>query len=96
MVILPVRPSYSNAAIKLRKKVRKLAIYEAPYALGGAAIKAAKAYDRQLKKLLASGRNGDAVALFVRNVGVSDKQIQAMKQHAYVARIGSHGPDLSV
>ena len=69
-----------EAAIKLRKKVRKLAIYEAPYVLDSAAIKAANTYDRQLKKLLASGRNGDAVALFVRNVGVSDKQIQAMKK----------------
>ena len=26
-----------------------------------------------------SGRNGDAVALFIRSVGVSDKQIQAMR-----------------
>jgi pimeloyl-ACP methyl ester carboxylesterase len=69
-----------NAAIKLRKKVRKIAIYEAPYSLDAAARKAAKAYNRELKKLLASGRNGDAVALFVRNVGVSDKQIQAMKR----------------
>ena len=69
-----------NAAIKLRKKVKKIAIYEAPYSLGGDAIKAAKEYDRQLKKLLASGHKGDAVALFVRNVGVSDKQIQAMKR----------------
>jgi pimeloyl-ACP methyl ester carboxylesterase len=69
-----------NAAIKLRKKVRKLAIYEAPYSLDGNASKAAKQYNRQLKKLLASRRNGDAVALFVRNVGVSDKQIQAMKR----------------
>ena len=69
-----------EAAIKLRKQIKKLAIYEAPYSLDGDASKAAKEYDRQLKKLLASGRNGDAVALFVRNVGVSDKQIQAMKR----------------
>src|SRR5438477_117862 len=34
----------------------------------------------KLAKLLASGRNGDAVALFVRSVGVSDKQVQAMKR----------------
>ena len=69
-----------NAAIKLRKHIKKLAIYEAPYSLDKDAIKASKAYDRQLKKVLASGRKGDAVALFVRNVGVSDKQIQAMKR----------------
>jgi pimeloyl-ACP methyl ester carboxylesterase len=69
-----------QAANKLNKQVRKLAIYEAPYALDGDASKAAKEYYRVLKKLLASGRNGDAVALFVRSVGVSDKQVQAMKR----------------
>ena len=69
-----------EAAIKLRKQVRKLAIYEAPYALDGDARRAAKEYNRQLKKLLKSGRNGDAVALFVRHVGVSDRQIQAMRR----------------
>src|SRR5438876_10544376 len=68
-----------EAAIKLRKQVRKLAIYEAPYALDGDARKAAKEYDRLLKKLLRSARNGDAVALFIRSVGVSDRQIQAMR-----------------
>jgi len=69
-----------EAAIKLRKQVRKLAIYEAPYALDGNARKAAKEYYEMLKKTLASGRNGDAVALFIRSVGVSDKQIQAMRR----------------
>ena len=69
-----------EASIKLRKQVKKLAIYEVPYSLSGADSKAAKEYYRRLKKLLTSGRNGDAVALFVRNVGVSDKQIQAMKR----------------
>jgi len=69
-----------QAAIKLRKKVRKLAIYEAPYSLDGDARKAASEYYGQLKKLLKDGRKGDAVALFVRSVGVSDKQIQAMKR----------------
>jgi len=69
-----------EAAINLRKQVRKLAIYEAPFALDDDARKAAKEYNRLLKKLLVSGRNGDAVALFVRSVGVSDKQIQAMRR----------------
>jgi pimeloyl-ACP methyl ester carboxylesterase len=69
-----------EAANKLNKQVRKLAIYEAPYALDSDANKAAKEYNSLLKKLLASGRNGDAVALFVRSVGVSDKQVQAMKR----------------
>jgi len=69
-----------NAAIKVRKQVKKLAIYEAPYSLDAASRKVAKEYDGQLKKLLALGRKGDAVALFVRNVGVSAKQVQAMKR----------------
>lgn len=69
-----------ETAIKLRKQIRKLAIYEAPYALDGDTRKAAKEYYGALKKLLASGRNGDAVALFIRSVGVSDKQIRALRR----------------
>src|SRR2546428_12018977 len=69
-----------EAAIKLRKQVRKLAIYEAPYALDGDASKAAREYNVLLKKLLKSGRNADAVALFLKFLGVSDKQIQAMRR----------------
>jgi pimeloyl-ACP methyl ester carboxylesterase len=68
-----------QATFKLRKQVRKLAIYEAPYALDCDARKAAKEYYRLLKRLLTSRRNGDAVALFIRFVGVSEKQIQAMR-----------------
>ena len=69
-----------EVAIKLPNKIKKIAIYEATYTLTGDAREAAKKYNKQLKELLASGRNGDAVALFVRHVGVSDKQIQAMKR----------------
>jgi len=69
-----------ETAIESDKKVKKLAIYEAPYAMDDNASKAAKEYDRKLKKLIASGRNGDAVALFMRIAGVSDKQIQAMRR----------------
>jgi pimeloyl-ACP methyl ester carboxylesterase len=69
-----------EAAIELGGRVKKLAIYEAPYATDGEARKAAIDYDVQLKKLIAEGHNGDAVALFMRLVGVSDNQIQAMKR----------------
>ncbi len=48
--------------------------------LDGDARKTAKEYNVRLKKLLKSGRNADAVALFIRLVGVSDKQIQAMRR----------------
>jgi pimeloyl-ACP methyl ester carboxylesterase len=69
-----------EAAVKLGKQVSKLAIYEAPYALDAPARKAAQDYDRRLENLLASKRNGDAVALFIKAVGVSDRQIQAIKK----------------
>jgi pimeloyl-ACP methyl ester carboxylesterase len=68
------------AAVKLRKQVAKLAIYEAPYALDGNARKAAIEYYTALKEALSAGHDGDAVALFVRSVGVSDKQVRAMRQ----------------
>jgi len=69
-----------QAASNLGVQVRKLAIYEVPYTVDSNATKAANEYDKTLKKLLKSGRNSDAVALFIRAVGVSDKQIQAMKR----------------
>lgn len=69
-----------EAAVKLREHVRKLAIYEAPYALDGDAREAAREYNILLKKLLKSGRNADAVALFLKFLGMSDKQIQAMRR----------------
>ncbi len=69
-----------QAANKLRKQVGKLAIYEAPYSVHDDARKAAGEYYRKLKKLLKDGRKGDAVALFIRSVGVSDKQLQALKR----------------
>ena len=69
-----------SAAVKLRKQITKLAIYEAPFALDSKARKAAKEYLFALKEALSSGHKGDAVALFVRSVGVSDQQIQAMRK----------------
>jgi pimeloyl-ACP methyl ester carboxylesterase len=69
-----------TAAAKLAKQVKKLAIYEVPYSLDDAARQSAKKYAASLKKLLAGGKKGDAVALFVGHVGVTEKQIAAMKK----------------
>ncbi len=69
-----------EAVIKLGKKIKKLAIYEVPYALDNKARNDANEYHKALKKLLAAGRKDNAVALFVRSVGVSDKQLQALKR----------------
>ena len=69
-----------EAAIKLGKKVRKVAIYEVPYTLHAKERQEASEYYKRLKKSLGSGHRGEAVALFIRSVGESDKQIQALKR----------------
>ena len=69
-----------KTAIKVPKQVKKIAIYEVPYSVEEASRKAATEYYKQLNRLLKAGLNGEAVALFVKSVGVSDKQIQAMKK----------------
>ena len=54
-----------EAAIKLGDKVKKLAMYEAPYNNDETARQAWREYVKQLRELLAAGRNSDAVGLFM-------------------------------
>lgn len=68
------------AAKKLGSKVKKLALYELPYNSEAAAQKDAEAYRKTLVCFIAEDKPGDAVALFVKSVGVTDKQIAAMKR----------------
>src|SRR6266508_1390467 len=58
-----------EAALKLGGKVKKLAMYEAPYNDEDEAKRAWKKYTTQLTTLLAANRPGDAVALFMKLVG---------------------------
>src|SRR5512143_2485006 len=69
-----------ETALKLGKKIRKMAIYEVPYTTHAKERKDATEYYQKLKKSLAAGRRGDAVAIFVQSVGVSKKQDEAMKR----------------
>lgn len=69
-----------EAATKLHDHIKKIAIYEAPYALSSEAQKAAKVYNTSLKKLLSAGKRDDAVALFMQYIGVTANQINAMKK----------------
>ena len=69
-----------ETAILLGKQIKKLAIYEVPYAVDDAAIRAAKDYNKKLKALLSGGHKDDAIALFMQYIGVSDKQTQAMNR----------------
>jgi pimeloyl-ACP methyl ester carboxylesterase len=68
------------AAAKLGKIVKGLALYELPYNSDPSAQEATQAYRKELVRLLSEDKRGEAVALFVKSVGVTDKQIAAMER----------------
>jgi pimeloyl-ACP methyl ester carboxylesterase len=70
-----------EAAIQLGDKVKKLAMYEAPYNDDDTARQAWREYTKQLGELLAADRKGDAVGLFMMLVGVPADQVEGMHQH---------------
>jgi pimeloyl-ACP methyl ester carboxylesterase len=69
-----------EAAAALGPKVSRLAIYEVPYDGTEAGMKSWRKYRSELADLVAAGRRGDAVALFMRFVGASEEGIAAMRQ----------------
>ncbi len=68
-----------ETAIRLGGKVKKLALYEAPYNDDPKAQSAWNAYIKELGRLLAADRRGDAVALFMKYLGTPDAQIESMR-----------------
>lgn len=70
-----------EATIKLGNKVKKLAMYEAPYNDDEAARQAWKAYRKQLADVLAQGHPGDALALFMMLVGMPADHLDRARQH---------------
>jgi pimeloyl-ACP methyl ester carboxylesterase len=72
-----------EAAVELGDKVKKLAMYEAPYNDDAQAKLAWREYIKQLTELLAADRRGDAAALFMKSTGMPDEQIEGMR-HAPV------------
>ncbi len=70
-----------EAALALGGKVKKLAMYEAPYNGDDDARQAFKEFRKQLKEVLATGRRGDAVALFMTLLGVPADQLDGMRQY---------------
>lgn len=70
-----------EAAVKLGNKVKKLAMYEAPYNSDGDARKAWMEYRRQLTELLNTGNRGGALALFMMLTGMPVDQVPEMREH---------------
>jgi pimeloyl-ACP methyl ester carboxylesterase len=69
-----------KAAQKLDDKVKGLALYELPYDADPIAQEKSESYSSELRQMLDANEHGKAVALFVKSVGVSDKQIAAMER----------------
>ena len=69
-----------ETAIKLGSKIKKLAIYEAPYNSDQTTTEEWKEYTRKLKELLVAGRRGDMAALFMAFVGTPIEQIEGMRK----------------
>ncbi len=69
-----------EATIKLGHKVKKLALYEAPYDSDDARKVAFRTYRRQLEEVLAAGRPGDALGLFMLFVGMPPEHLEGARR----------------
>jgi pimeloyl-ACP methyl ester carboxylesterase len=70
-----------EAAIELGNKIEKLAMYEAPYNSDEAARQAWIVYRKELNELVAAGRAGDAVGLFMMLTGMPAEHLPGMRRH---------------
>ncbi len=69
-----------EATIKLGHKVNKLALYEAPYDSDDARQQALRNYIKQLVEVLAEGRRGDALGLFMMFVGMPPEHLEGARK----------------
>jgi len=70
-----------EAALALSSKVRKLAMYEAPYNDDAEARQAWQNFEQNLKSTLAEERYGDAVGLFMSLLGMPPEQLAEMREY---------------
>jgi pimeloyl-ACP methyl ester carboxylesterase len=69
-----------EAALALPGKVTKLAMYEVPYNDDPSARAAWVDFRKQLTEVLAEGRRGDAVGLFMMLLGMPPEHLEGMRQ----------------
>ncbi|MGW7258263.1 alpha/beta fold hydrolase [Streptomyces sp. NPDC054834] len=90
----------SGGALALRAAesglpVRRVAVYEAPFAVDEAGVKERAEYTRNLGEALAQGRRGDAVELFLRLTGLAEAVIQGARQSPMWADMEAIAPTLA-
>jgi pimeloyl-ACP methyl ester carboxylesterase len=69
-----------EATIKLGHKVKKLALYEPPYDSDEARKLAFRNYRKQLAQVLAQGRPGEALGLFMMFVGMPPEHLEGARK----------------
>jgi pimeloyl-ACP methyl ester carboxylesterase len=84
-----------DAAVKLGDKIKKIAMYEAPYNDDPEAQKTWHVYITNLTEALASDRRGDAVALFMALVGMPAAQIEGMRHAPFWGGMEALAPTLA-
>jgi len=84
-----------EASVELGDKVKKLAMYEAPYNDDPAAQKVWGEYIKNLTEALASNRKGDAVALFMALVGLPAARIEEVRHAPFWAGMEAVAPTLA-
>src|SRR5690348_467325 len=73
-------PLAMRAAVRLGRQVTGIAMYEPPYNNDPDAQESWSRYLGQLRQALAEGRHGDAVALFMRFVGMPAEQLAGLRR----------------
>ncbi len=84
-----------HAAIELGGKIKKLAMYEAPYKGDEEARQDWKEFRLQLNDLLTADRRGDAAALFLTLVGMPADQLDEMRREPWWAAFEAVAPTLA-
>ncbi|WP_460069729.1 alpha/beta fold hydrolase [Streptomyces sp. YKOK-I1] len=75
--------------------VRRVAVYETPYAVDEEALRGRAEYTARLTEALARGRRGDAVELFLRLTGLAEEMIQRARQSPMWAGMEAIAPTLA-
>ena len=85
-----------QAASALGDKIKKLALYEAPYSDAEGAAKEWREFRAKLDGLLAADRRADAITLFLKFSGAPDEVAGKDESVACMAGYGGDGADACV
>lgn len=84
-----------EAANRLPHKVKKLALYEPPFIVDDSHPPLPKDYVQQIQQMTDANRPGDAVALFMKVVGVPEEFIPQMREDPMWAEMEKVAPTLA-